>query len=295
MKKILLVLLLACAAPARADVTVECSLTIQSVAGTGEGRVTTETSGLKRREDRRLVLAGPFASATADTVQSSIIRLDRAVVQQLASADSTYQETPLSQVLAKLHGSEGATLPGLDGGSNLDVTWTVSSAKKDEHATIAGYDATPTVLTLQGKGTQKETGQPIELVLTLELWTASGVPGAAEIRTFDSKYAAAVGLAPGAVEESMAAFGVSRSAVRQLSAARAKVSGTPVRTVMSVAMPSLSDMMKKLSESMPGSTGSTPQLADGPLLTSTLEVVRVDTTRLPAARFQVPAGFKRRT
>jgi len=194
-------------------------------------------------------------------------------------------------VLAK---TAKTTLPGLDGASTPDVTWTVTSARRTDHATIAGFDATPTVLTLRGKGVQ-ETGQPIELVLTLELWTAAGVPGAAEIRTFDSKYATAVGLAPGMVEESMAAFGVSRAAVRQLTAARAKIAGTPVRTVMTVAMPSLNAMMKQLSESMPGAFGGAPPPADGPLLTSTLEVVRVDTTRLPAARFQVPAGFKRRT
>ena len=292
MKKLMVVLLVAAAVPARADVTVESRLTIESVAGTGEGRVTTETSGLRRREDRSLALAGPFASAQTDSVQSSIIRLDRAVVQKLTASDSTYEETPLAKVLAQ---QAKATLPGLNGASTADVTWTVSSARRDDHATIAGFEATPTVITLRGKGTQKDTGQPIELVLTLELWAAKGVPGAAEIRTFDSKYAAAVGLAPGMVEESMAAFGVSRAAVRELTAARAKITGTPVRTVMSVAMPSLAAMMQGLSESMPGAFGGAPPPAEGPLLTSTLEVVRVDTTRLPAARFQVPQGFKRRT
>ena len=292
MKKLTLVLLTVVAVSAHADVTVESRLTIESVAGTGEGRVLTETQGLRRREDRSLSLAGPFASAQAESVQSSIIRLDRAVLQKLTPSDSSYEETPLAQVLAK---TAKTTLPGLDGASTPDVTWTVTSARRTDHATIAGFDATPTVLTLRGKGVQKDTGQPIELVLTLELWTAPGVPGAAEIKTFDSKYATAVGLAPGMVEESMAAFGVSRTAVRQLTAARAKITGRPVRTVMTVAMPSLAAMMQKLSESMPGAFGGAPPPADGPLLTSTLEVVRVDTTRLPAARFQVPAGFKRRT
>ena len=285
--------LLACALPARADVTVESRLTIQSVAGTGEGRVTTETSGLRRREDRSLALAGPFAEAQTESVQSTIVRLDRAVLQRLIASDSTYEETPLAQVLSKFR--NGGTLPGLDAASTADIAWTVTSAARSEHATIAGFDATPTVLTVRGKGTAKATGQPIELVLTLELWTARGVPGATELKTFDSKYATAVGLAPDAVEESMAAFGVSRAAARELTAARAKIAGTPVKTVMSVAMPSLSDMMSKLSESMPGAFGGAPPAADGPLLTSTLEVERVDTARLPDARFRVPAGFRRRT
>jgi len=89
MKKLMVVLLLASAVPARADVTVESRLTIESVAGTGEGSVLTETQGLRRREDRSLSLAGPFASAQAESVQSSIIRLDRAVLQKLVPSDSS--------------------------------------------------------------------------------------------------------------------------------------------------------------------------------------------------------------
>lgn len=293
MKPWFAILLFAVALPARADVTVESRLTIESVAGAGEGHVRTETSGLRRREERSLSLGGPFAEAQTESVQSIIVRLDRAVLQKVLASDSTYEETPLARVLSKFR--NGATLPGLDAASSLDVAWTVTSATRDEHATIAGFDARPTVLTVHGKGTSKATGQPVELVLTLELWTAPGVPGAAELRAFDSKYAAAVGLAPGAVEESMAAFGVSRAAVRELTAARARVTGTPVRTVMSVAMPSLSGMMKQLSASMPGAFGGAPPASDGPLLTSTLEVERVDTARLSPSRFQVPAGFKRRT
>ena len=286
--------LLAFPGNASADVVIESRLTIESVAGAGSGNVRTETSGLRRREERRLAIEGPFASAQPDTSQTSIIRLDRAVVDHLYAADSTYEQVPLSRVLARASEGAAGAVPGFDRGASLDLAWTVTSASPGGAATIAGFSATPTAITVRGKGAHRETGQPVEIALTLELWTAKGVPGAAELRAFDAKYAAAVGLAPGAIEESMAAFGVPRSAVRQLTAARAKVAGTPLRTVMRVAMPSLSEMMARLSESMGGAFGGAAPAPDGPLLTTTLEVERIDVAPVAAERFRVPAGWRKR-
>ena len=286
--------LLAFPCVANSDVTIESHLTVESVAGTGAGAVRTETSGLRRREERRLALEGAFASAQPETAQTSIIRLDRSVVDHVYAADSTYEEVPLSRVLARAAEGTSAAVPGFDQGASLDLVWTVTSASPGGTATIAGFSATPTAITVRGKGKHKETGQPIEIALTLELWTAKGVPGAAELRAFDSKYATAVGLAPGAIEESMASFGVPRTAVRQLTAARAKVAGTPLRTVMRVSMPSLSGLLAKLSESMGGALGGAAPAPDGPLLTSTLEVERIDVAPIAPDRFRVPAGWHKR-
>ena len=293
-KLVLCLVLVAAPGPALADVTIDSRLTVASVAGTGEGAVRTETSGLRRREERRLALEGPFASAQPETAQTSIIRLDRSVVDHVYAADSTYEEVPLARVLARASEGTAAAVPGFDQGASLDITWTVSTTSPGGTATIAGFTATPTAITVRGKGTHKETGQPIEIALTLELWMAKGVPGAAELRAFDSKYATAVGLAPGAIEESMASFGVPRTAARQLTAARAKIPGTPLRTVMRVSMPSLSDMMAKLSQSMGGAFGGAAPAPDGPLLTSTLEVERIDVAPVAPERFRVPAGWQKR-
>jgi len=286
-------LLLTSPSVAPADVTIESRLTVESVAGTGSGAVRTETSGLRRREERRLALEGAFVSGQADTSQTSIIRLDRSVVDHVY-ADSTYEEVPLARVLARAAAGTASAVPGFDGGASLDLTWTVTSASPGGEATIAGFTARPTAITVRGKGTHKETGQPIDIALTLELWMANGVPGAAELRTFDTRYATAVGLAPGAIEESMAAFGVPRTAARQLTAARAKVAGTPLRTVLRVSMPSLSEMMAKLSQSMGGALGGAAAAPDGPLLTTTLEVEHIGVAPVAPERFRVPAGWRKR-
>ena len=292
MKRVCALIALLLAAPAaRADVTFEQRLAIESVAGSGSGTVLTQTSGLRRREERRLALEGPFASAQPETSQTTIVRLDRGVLDQVFAADSSYREIPLARLLATLR---QGTMPGVDPGASLDVTWTVTSSSPGGRDSIAGFEATPSVLTLRGTGIQKGTGQEVEIVLTLELWTAKGVPGAAELRAFDTRYAMAVGMAPGAIEETMSAYGVPRSAMRQLTAARARITGTPLRTVMRVAMPSLSAMMSKLSDSMPGAFGGAPPVSEGPLLTSALEVVRIDGARIPAERLRVPAGFLRK-
>jgi hypothetical protein len=291
----LILLALLAAAPALADVRIDSRLTIESVAGGGSGSVSSATCGLKRREERRLALEGPFASAQPETVQSTITRLDRAVLDRLFAADSTYEEVPLARLLAQLHKGTLGAIPGVDPKAALDLAWTVESSRPEGAATIAGYAATPSAITLRGKGTQRATGQPIELVLKLELWTAKDVPGAAELRAFDAKYAAAVGMAPGAIEETMGSFGVPRAALQKVTAARARIVGTPLRTVMTVAMPSLGDLMKRLSATMPGVFGDAPPAADGPLITSTLEVERIDTAGIDPARFRVPAGFRRRS
>ena len=85
----------------RADVTIDSRLTVASIAGMGTGSVRTETSGLHRREERRLALEGAFASAQSETSQVSITRLDRSVLDHVYATDSTYEEVPLSQVLAR--------------------------------------------------------------------------------------------------------------------------------------------------------------------------------------------------
>ena len=274
------------AAPARADVTLSQRLSITSVAGTGSGTVVTATSGKYRREERRLALDGPFAGAQPDTSEVAIMRLDRGVIDRLSDADSTYEEIPFARALSHL---PQAPMPGVDP-NGLDIAWTVEASSPGGSETIAGHVATPHTLTLRGKGTQKGTGQPVELVLGFTLWTAPGVPGAAEMRAFDAGYAAGVGMAPGMIEETLGSYGVPRATIRRLTDARARIAGTPLRTVMTVAMPSLGDLLSKLSATL----GANAPAPDGPLLTSTLEVESIDTSKIAPARFRVPAGYRRR-
>jgi len=281
------------ASAAGADVTIESRLTIESMGGGGSGPVTVELSGLKRREERRLVFSGPFAPANPETTESAITRLDRAVLYRLDPADSSYDEVPLARVGALMRKGGAGVPPGVDPASSLDITWTVETAAPGGSETIAGHVATPSVITLRGKGKSRQTGQPIELALVSEVWTAPGVPGAAELRAFDTRYATAVGMAPGALEETLASFGLSKAALHMLTAARAKVRGTPLRTVMRLEMPGLSDMLAKLQASMPGASGDLPPV-EGPLVTSTIEVTSITAGRIAPERFRVPAGFRRK-
>ena len=183
-RQLLLFALLAAALPARADVTIESRLTIESVAGTGAGAVVTQTSGLRRREDRRLGLEGPFAEAQPETSQASIVHLDRAVMDRLYAADSTYDEVPLAKVLSHLGEGTAGAVPGFDKGASLDLTWTVTATTPGGEATIAGFTATPTVLTLHGKG----TGAGPEIVLTLELWMRRRAGAAGYAPSFEVRH-----------------------------------------------------------------------------------------------------------
>lgn len=283
--------LVAGAPAARADVTIESRLTIESMGGGGSGPVTVELSGLKRREERRLEFTGPFAPAHPETTESAITRLDRAVLYRLDAADSSYDEIPLARVGATMR--QGRVPAGIDPASSLEMTWTVETSAPGGSETIAGHVATPSVITLRGKGRSRQTGQPIELALVSELWTATGVPGAAELRAFDARYATAVGMGPGALEETLAGFGLSKAALRILTAARAKVTGMPLRTVMRLEMPGLNDLIAKLSASMPGASGDLPAVS-GPLITSTIEVTSITAGRIAPERFRVPVGYRRK-
>jgi hypothetical protein len=275
-----------------ADVTLESRLTVESIGGSGSGDVTMELSGLKRREERRLAFTGAFAPGGADTSETTITRLDRAVLTRLDAADSTFEDIPLAQVGAKLRQGGADVMPGMDP-SSVDLRWTVETASPGGTATIAGFTATPTVITLRGKGTSRTSGEPIELALVSELWSARGVPGAAELRAFDARYATAVGMDPGAIEATLGSFGLPKSALRLLSAARAKVAGTPLRTVLKLEMPGLSDLLAKMSAALPGG-GSAAPAPSGPLLTTTIEVTKVSAGKVGADRFLVPPGYRKK-
>lgn len=278
---------------ARADVTIESRLTIESIGGGGSGAVTSQVSGLKRREDRRLAFSGPFAPAHPETTESAITRLDRGLLYKLDPLEASYEEVPLARLPAMLRQGGASALPGIDPASSLDLTWTVETSSPGGSETIAGYVATPSVITLRGKGTNRQSGQPVEMALISEQWNAPGVPGSAELRAFDARYAKAVGMDPGALEETLGSFGLSKSALRMLSAARAKVAGTPLRTVMRLEIPALSNLLRGLTAALPqGGAEAAP--ADAPLITSTVEVTSIVRGRIPAERFGVPAGYRRK-
>jgi hypothetical protein len=290
---ILLFSALAVPCPAGADVTLESRLTVESIGGGGSGEMTTELSGLKSREQRHLVLSGPFAPGGKDTMETTITRLDRALLTRLDAADSTFEDIPLTEVGAKLREGGASVMPGMDPASGLDLTWTVATSKPGGEATIAGFTATPTLITLRGKGTSRASGQPVELALVSELWSARGVPGAAEMRAFDARYATAVGMEPGSLASALGSFGVPKSALRLLAAARAKVPGTALKSVLKLEMPGLSDLLAKMSAALPGAEGAAPA-PSGPLITLTIEVTKVSAARLGADRFRVPEGFRRK-
>src|SRR5260370_6488538 len=78
-----------------------------------------------------------------------------------------------------------------------EMNFKVSADKTGKTRQVAGMDAQEMVLKMEMEGTDKQSGQKGAMVITTDMWIASGVPGYNQVREFYKRMAEKVSWTPG--------------------------------------------------------------------------------------------------
>ncbi len=207
-----------------------------------------------------------------------------------------------------------------------EMNFKVSADKTGKTRQVAGMDAQEMVLKMEMEGTDKQSGQKGAMVITTDMWIASGVPGYNQVREFYKRMAEKVSWTPGGnmfMANPDAAKGmaevykevaklegvpvlqyISMGAEGQPGAAPAEGGGQsaappqppPERPSLAGALGGRFGLGKKKSPPADQSSSQPPPsgnaAAAGSLLEMTTELAGFSSNPVEDSEFAVPAGFK---
>jgi len=334
----------AAATIARADVTVNETTKFDGFGASGSfgsnGTGVMIVSGDKARIESTSKPTGKFMKKFAGEEgfkSAMIMRLDRKVMYAIDFRDKSYQELPFDYFKQSMESARqalaGAQAPPPAGESAkqepppLTCEPVKFEAKRTgENETIAGAQAGRMLITGTQNCQNTKTHQACNMVYTSDNWYATQLPaGAAELRAFMAKQAAAMGIDPAAARDlAQAAHGLISQNTEGLEAVAkelAKIEGYPVRTRMTIEKGGDCGMMegegangeqnpaaamkgafkglfsKKKSDSSSESTANPPSKG-APGLTkifgTSTEVTSITTAGASGDAFEPPAGFKKK-
>lgn len=78
-----------------------------------------------------------------------------------------------------------------------EMTFKVSADSTGKTKQVAGFEAKEMVLKMEMEGTDKQSGQKGGMLITTDMWVASGVPGYKEVRDFQKRMAEKINWTPG--------------------------------------------------------------------------------------------------
>lgn len=267
---------------------------------------------------------------------STIVDLEAKRMYLLQHDDKTYLSIPLDSLAAGMQAMaeamQGAE-PETDGQTAAEeptLEFNVSLDRTGERETIAGYPAEQVFLTLEAEPTEaalaemEEDDSPTRLVLLMETWQSTDVPGYETLQRFQEEMGSQMlggggeGLG-GAVMGLFTGTPGTKQALERAGEEMKKLEGMPLRSATYVITVPLErefersvvldppeekggvDVKKAASSMLGGLFGKKQQEEEEPeedpapvqktVLTMTDTLTEVDTSSLPADLFQVPADY----
>jgi hypothetical protein len=175
--------------------------------------------------------------------RATIVDLDADRVTFIDDRQKTYSTISLADMRAALanmgrSARQEGTAKSDGGDGQLDIKPTVSFERTGEKATIAGYGAERTFLTVTMQATEKATDSHREhngtIVLLVDTWVAKDAPHARALQEFQRAYAEKVGQTFSSFTDMLRAAFAGDERMRSAFDAAAKqmqgVGGAPVRT-----------------------------------------------------------------
>jgi hypothetical protein len=192
---------------------------------------------------------------------------------------------------------------------------------------VAGFDAKEMIMKMTMEGTDEKSGQKGSMVITTDMWIASGVPGYQEVRDFYRRMAEKINWTPGG-NMFMANPDASKG-MAEVYKEVAKLDGVPVQQIITmgadgtqaaagsqsqpqsqpqpqVERPSVGGALggalggkfgigrkKTSSEAPPAASNTSSNSSPGSLLEMTTELSSFSSNSVDASQFVVPAGFKK--
>jgi hypothetical protein len=245
-----------------------------------------------------------------ETLSTQITRLDRELVWTLDPAKKTYTEMTFAEFREMM--KKGMTEMKKSEEEQPDTVaedmyaWTVQDLSDPQPKTISGWVCHNAHI--EATGVNKSDSLD-KVIITLDLWNSTQVPGADEIHEFQTRYVKALGLdqlalTPGLVQ---AAF-LYQKQFEALTEAAKKAPGEPVQSVTEIKRhqlqgPSVGKAVAEgarqevLSRLPFGKKKSepTPEKPEYVLKTKfrvSTELTEATTTPVGTAKFEIPAGYK---
>lgn len=246
--------LIVAALPARADVTVQESM---SVNGGGlmsfanmSGKTTTQISGKRSRTETDVQMQSRLVRAFAGGPTAEITQLDSDKVYELNLKKKQYTATTLAERRAQMEQAlkkgEEAQQSQQEAASPVDQSkcdWSPPKSelkKTGEKANVAGFDAERLTITVTQSCKNRDTGEVCDFGLALDQWLAPKFDGGSERQAFYQAYAEKMGLstsaAPGFGQNAQAMFAGYKDLWAELARQSDGLKGYPVRSAFALAI-----------------------------------------------------------
>jgi hypothetical protein len=245
-----------------------------------------------------------------ETPSAQITRLDRRLVWTLDPAKKTYTEMTFEQfrdMMKKgLAEKESAENEQPDTTAEDMYTWTVEDKSDPQSKAIGGWNCRNAHIVATGVNKKDSLDK---VIITMDLWNSADVPGAQEIRDFDTRYLQALGLDELALNpEAMQAAMLYQGQFKALTEAAKKAPGEPVQSLIEIQRnqlqgPSVGQAVtegarqeltgrlpfgKKKSEAKP----EKPEYVLKTKFRVSTELTEASTAPVEAAKFEIPDGYK---
>jgi len=194
---------------AKADVTIEQSMSVEGVGAMAFGNMsgTTKTiiSGEKSRTDTEVKMQSKlvgFLARNATGPSAEIVRLDQDTIDHLNLNKKEYTETTFEQMRAQMQklSDQMDQSAGNKQASAVDQSkceWLpakVSVSRTGEKAQFAGYSAERAIITASQPCQDKDSGSICEVAVVLDQWLSNDFAQNPEVRKFYNAYAQKMGL-----------------------------------------------------------------------------------------------------
>ncbi|MEQ1833348.1 MAG: hypothetical protein ABL977_09865 [Candidatus Eisenbacteria bacterium] len=238
--------LLALAAPALADVTIQEKTVSSGLGGFGNGTTTTTRviATDKGREDEQFTYTGRLKTfAGKPRSSSTITRLDRELIWELEHAKKQYGEMTFAEMreaMAKAAADAKAEMAKAEPAKahdDVQMDYKVDVKRTGKHEKVNGFDAEQWVITLTGTPKDKSnTEQAGGILMKLDGWYSTAVPGQAEQAAYYKRWAEKMGLEPQVRTMASALMAQHGDAVRQIALKMKDLKGVAVRSTLTMEM-----------------------------------------------------------
>ncbi len=308
-----LLALLCLAGSAQADVTRKHTVSSQFI-GASEGTTADYYTADKQATESTLRWTRGFmktATGGKPTDAVNIVRLDKEVVWSLDPKKKTYTEMTFAQFKEQLQKglqqSEQAEEEAPDSAHEELYTWTTEDQSVAESKTINGWACKNAKFVATGVNKNDSLDK---VIITVDMWNSPDVPGKDEIMAFSERYMQALGLdatllTPGLTSAAMLYQKQMQGAIE----AAKKAPGEPVKSLVEIKRhalqgPSLGKAMKEgaaneLMGKIPFGKKKAPKqeaptYVDKIKFSTISELTEATQTAVDGAKFDVPAGFKKK-
>jgi hypothetical protein len=292
-----LVLLLGFFAVAQGDIVIKRKSSTEGMMGIGSG----ETMATEYYQvDRNCSEHEKITEKGNQPQDIQITRLDKSLIWNLNVKKQTYRETPLESFKEIMAKAEESKVQDKETPGDTTYTWTFEITTPEGTKDINGFPCRN--LTARAIGVNKKDPQD-RMRITFDFWLSKDVPSMAELEEYSKNYAKALGLGDYQVQQDMTQMANQYGAhFAELSAKLKEVGGYPIKTTMMIEKGSGSDQEGQKQAAAMAKLGGlfgkkTPkQSADGMMTLTSMsnEIVSIQSTSVDAAKFEVPAGFKKK-